>query len=1105
MDNNRNILLLLAERRIAFWTDGEDLRYRAPKNAFDGELKRFVSERKAEFVELLRSRAGTPAVIAPLSYGQRAQWFLQQLRPASAAYNIAFALRFLGAFDKDALRKALHRLSAAHGVLHASYGMLAGEAVQCIPQAGEITLEELRADTADAAVAAAEHFTAQPFDLARGPLIRVGIVEGGGPPLLVIGIHHVAIDYWSLALLVEELLGFYREEAANLPPAPKAVEHDYIDYVCGQHRLLNGPQGERLWSYWRKKVDPNAAVTELPTDRPRSRVQGYRGETHILELEPSLAGSLRAAAQSLGVTPNAALLACLFLLLSRYTAEKRPVVGCVATGRTRREHDEIIGYLANPVVVCPEVDLNRGFTHLVQSVHSELLQALEHQDYPFPLLVERLGGQRDPARNPIFQILFDVLSWTSMGSASSAGLEIEPIELTQQEGQFDLSVWVSEHRNGWRIAFKFDADLYDKALVVQWANHFRMLLCAGLAERERPLGSLTMLSDEEQHAIFSMSDGGPAPVPAAPTIHGLIECQVRQHPEALAVVSPDACLTYGELDRRANQLARKLLARNLQPESRIALCAPRTPALVTAMLAILKAGCAYVPLDPNYPRARLEYLLDDSSAQVVLTTSDLAPIFDGRPVPLIMLDEDAGPALDDDVQLPEVRTDQLAYVIYTSGSTGGPKGVAIEHRNTVAYLTWALDWFDAEDLSSTLATISVCFDLSIIDIFLPLAAGKRLVLAQSILDITSEWVKRQEVTMAIAVPSAIRELVRQGLPPTLRTLGLGGEVLPATLVKDIRHHSQVRRIDNIFGPTEITICCTSEKLVDPRDTVPTVGRPLSGYRVYVLDERMQPVPPLVRGEIYVGGVGVTREYLGKPELNALRYVSDTFSDDPKARLFRTGDFARYRRDGRLEFLGREDDQIKLRGFRIQLDEIEESLRAHPAIERAAVVLQGKAHEDGRLVAFCTLHDANLTEGELRDYLQHRLPHYMLPSRIVALDALPTTPNGKIDRRLLRTWSPPSAHGANPTDATEQALLGMWRGLLGNNGVGVEDNFFEVGGHSLLLVRLREEIRKRWGIELEVVDLFRLPNIRALAASVRLPVAPGVQPDPSAALVGEREA
>lgn len=1082
----RDNLLLLAERRIAFWMDGTDLRFRARKDAFDAELKHFVSQHKAELAALLHPHGETPVTVAPLSYGQRAQWFLQQLRPESAAYNIAFGLRFMQFCDKAALQRAVSRLATHHGMLHASFGILAGEPVQCVPQTGQLRLEELYANTKEDAVKEAERFAAQPFNLAHGPLMRVGLIQGNDSSLLVIGIHHVVVDYWSLALLVEELISLYLQETGNATDAPHSPTTDYIDFVCWQHRMLASPQGERMWTYWREKIDTNASVTELPTDRSRPLVQGYRGRTRTMELEATLASALKAEAQSLGVTPNAILLAGLSLLLTRYTGEKQPVIGCVTTGRSRRDHDRIIGYLANPVVLPLTIDTARPFTHLVKSAHQELLQALEHQDYPFPLLVERLGVQRDPSRNPIFQILFDALSWTGAGASSTSvkALNVEPVELAQQEGQFDLSVWVSEHSKGWRIAFKYDADLYDESLVTQWQRHFLALLQEGLLNKETPAGALAMLAANERKSVLEIADGGAAPVSPASTIHGLFERQAKQNPDTVALIWQAESLTYGELEHRANRLARRLLMKKLPPESRIALCTHRTPAMVIAMLAILKAGHAYVPLDPAYPDARLEYLLNDASAPLVITSSDLASIFDKRKVPFILLDDDSD-VVSEEMSLPAVHSDQLAYVIYTSGSTGGPKGVAIEHRNTVAYLTWALDWFSKEDLSTTLASVSICFDLSVIDIFLPLAAGQRVALASSILDITSDWAKQQEVTMAIAVPSAMRELLRQGLPPSLRTLGLGGEVLPATLVKDIYHYSKVRRIDNIFGPTEITICCTSERIIDQPDAVPTVGRPLSGYQVYVLDEHLQPVPPLVRGEIYVGGVGVTREYLGKPNLNQQRYLPNPFSTDPQAKLFRTGDFGRYRRDGKLEFLGREDDQVKLRGFRIQLDEIEEALRTHPAIERTAAVLQHSPQDDARIVAYCTSLDPNVSEAELRTYLMQRLPHYMVPARIAVLDTLPTTPNGKIDRRFLRTQAVISRGPCNDSaDVIEQALLNLWRQLLDRPDVNAEDNFFEAGGHSLLLVRLREEVRNRWAIDLEVVDLFRLPNIRALAEAIR---------------------
>ena len=1042
----------------------------------------------------------------PLSYGQRSLWFLWRWAPESAAYNLAAAFETASAVDPEAMRRALAALVARHEVLGAVFGEReggpclrpgAGEGVDFstarVPGAAE---EEVRA------LLAAEAF--RPFDLERGPLVRARLWEvSPDRRVLLFAVHHIAADFTSAAVLLRDLGRLYGQETGGEPAGLPPVPAGWADYARWQERRLSGAAGERSWAYWRERLASPLPVLALPADRPRPPVLSDRGGAVALRLGQEAAGRLREVGRGSGATLFSVLLAAYQTLLGRYTGQEDLLVGAPAAGRTRREWAELVGYLVQPVALRADLSGDPTGAELLARTRDAVAGALEHQDFPLPLLAERLQPGRDAGRTSLFQTLFVLhrelpsggssagLAGLALGEAGArltvGGLELTSLSLGETRAQLDLALQAAETGGGLTAVLQYSRDLFDAPTIERMLGHLEVLLDVLSEDAARPVHDLPLLTAAERDELLA---GWRASLPAEPDrcLHELFEERVRTSPAAEALAASDERLTYAGLDRRANRLARRLRALGVGPESTVGVHLERGADLVAALLAVLKAGGAYVPLDPGYPGERLAVLLEDSAADVLVTREPLLARLPRRPARVLLLDADraAVEAESGEALAPLAGPGNLAYLIYTSGSTGRPKGVAIEHGNAVAMVRWARRVFLDEELAGVLAATSVGFDLSVFEIFVPLSWGGRVVLAANALALET-LPAASEVTLINTVPSAIAELLaRGGLPARGVTVNLAGEALSASLVRQLHQSPAVSRLLNLYGPSETTTYSTFAVLPPGEEGIPPIGRPVAGERACLLDARLRPVPRGAVGEIYLGGSGVARGYHRQPEQTAERFVPDPFAPRPGERLYRTGDLARQRPDGQLEYLGRSDHQVKVRGFRIELGEIETALESHPRVRHAVVVAREAAPGDRRLAAYLIADGGPVAAGELRNHLARTLPEFMVPGAFVALDAFPLTPHGKVDRRALPEpdWAAGRRSGsAAPRTPLEEVLAGIWGDVLGMEGVGVEDDFFALGGHSLLASRLLARVERATGVALPLSALFQSPTVAALAARI----------------------
>jgi len=1061
----------------------------------------------------------------PLSYGQRAQWLLHQLDPGSSAYHVAFAARIRSQMDAGALQRAFQRLIDRHATLRSTFTTTGGEVCQCIRNESEPWFHVVDANTWTEDVLREEALKAyhQPFDLIKGPVLRVHLfVRSERDRLLLLTIHHIACDGWSLWVLLEELRHLYTAEKTGSRAELTRLNLSYGDYIQWQAEMLAGPQGRQLRDYWKRQLEGAPTALNLPTDRPRPPVQTYRGTTYAFNLTADLSGKIKELAQDKGTTLFMTLLAAFQVLLYRYCGQEDLLVGSPFAGRNHSETARLVGYLVNPVVLRADFSGNPTFDDLLGQVRQTVLEAIAHQDYPFPLLVEQLQPERDLSRSPVFQVDFvlqrpqqsaEVIDLMALGGVEAridwGGLELEPFGLSQQEGQFDLSLELAEGQGSFFGLFKYNTDLFDDATIGRMAGHYRTLLEGVAADPGKRVSELSLLGDEERHQLLVEWNGTRAETPGDRTICWLFEQQAAQNPHAPAVVFDGRQYTYRELNGRANQLAHRLRALGVGPEIRVGICLERCLEMVEGVLGVLKAGGAYVPLDPRYPRERLGFMLEDAGVRVLVTDSKWAGVLHGQGAAawssnehdVVCLDRERGGlcAERQTNPVPVAAVENLAYVIYTSGSTGRPKGVMVTHRSLVSATRGWLEAYRLEDHVTThLQMASFSFDVFSGDLFRALCSGAKLVLCPQ------EWLlipeklyglmRDEGVDAAEFVPAVMRDLVSyleesgQDLA-FMRLVVVGSDAWSGKELERLRSLCGRRtRIINSYGVSEATIDSTffegTRADLAGNGAVP-IGRPFANTQVYILDRHLHPVPVGVPGELHIGGEGLARGYLNRPDLTAEKFIPNPFTAEPGARLYKTGDLARYLPDGNVVFLGRMDHQVKIRGFRIELEEIENTLGGHPAVKEAVVMDQESRSGLKSLVAYVVPEAmGTLNTGDLHRFLKEKLPDFMVPSYITVLDALPVTPNGKIDRRALRF-----PEGLRPqleqacviprTDA-ERRIAGAWREVLQLEDVGIDDNFFEVGGHSFLMARVHRKLQEVTGQQLTMVELFQYPTIRSLA-------------------------
>ncbi|WP_437613917.1 amino acid adenylation domain-containing protein [Sorangium sp. So ce834] len=1027
---------------------------------------------------------------APLSFAQQRLWFLDQLEPASATYNMPAALRLRGALDPQALERAIAEVVRRHEVLRAALHAVDGRPVQRFhgaPEAWPLPLVDLSGLPAPEREASARRRAseeaARPFDLSQGPLLRAALFRlAPDDHVLLVTLHHIASDGWSLGVLADELTAAYEAFARKEEPRLRPLPIQYADYAAWQRQELTQDVLEAEREVWRRRLD-GAPPLELPTDRPRPAARSSRGRTHRFELPRDLTAALRRRSQELGATLFMTLLAAFEALLHRYSGQEDFCVGTPVAGRGRTELEPLIGLFVNTLVLRARLDGDPSFEELVGRVKADALEAYAHQDLPFEIVVDALAVERDLSRNPLFQVMF-ALQNVPPPALSLPGVEVSPVELDVEQARFDLTLFLTESGDVIEGALEFDLDLFDPATVARLAGHYETILRAAAEAPSARVGELPLLTPAERNEVLVSWNATSAPPPPAACLHELFDAQAARSPDAVAVVSDDGELTYGELRRRADALARRLRALGVRPEVRVGLCVRRTLDMVVALWAIFKAGGVHVPLDPGYPRQRLAVILEDAAAHLLVTERALSGLVPAGSSEVLLLDKIAAGAGDEAGALIDAgRPEQAAYLIYTSGSTGRPKAVVIEHRQAVALAWWARRAFSDEELAGVLASTSTCFDLSVFELIVPLCWGGKVVLADSALELPALQHGR-EVTLLNTVPSAAAALLAaSGIPASVRTVCLAGEPLRASLARDVLALPHVERLLNLYGPSETTTYSTGATVT--AEARPTIGRPIDHTQVYVLDARRQPVPVGVAGEIYIAGAGVARGYLGRDELTAERFVPCPLDEARGARMYRTGDRARWLASGELEYLGRLDHQVKIRGFRIEPAETEAALAAHPDV-REALVLARDDGPSGRWLVAYVLARRPIDAEALRAFVAERLPEPFVPSAFVELDAWPLNANGKVDRKALPAPSRPGPAAPAqraPATPTEQALAGVWSEVLGRDGIGTTDDFFALGGHSLLAVQVVARARRLFGVDLPLRAAFDAPTIAALAERV----------------------
>jgi amino acid adenylation domain-containing protein/thioester reductase-like protein len=1035
----------------------------------------------------------------PLSYGQQRLWFLDQLEPGHALYNMPVAVRLVGEVDERVLSQVVNEVVRRHEVLRTTFTTIDGMPVQRIASEREIHLpveditdlpEEVRERRAhELAQAEAQ----MPFDLMTGPLLRVRLLRLTPTEHIVLfTMHHIVADGWSMSVLIREVVELYTAFVKQRPSPLPELAIQYADYAVWQRQWLSGPLLQQQLTYWTEHLAGAPTVLNLPTDRPRPSTQRYRGATHSFIVAASTVTGLYQVGLRAHATLFMTLAAALNVLLARYSGQNDICLGTPIANRTRAELEPLIGFFVNTLVLRTQIDHTQPFLTLLEQVRTTALNAYAHQDIPFEYVVEVLNPERHLSHTPLFQVML-VLQNAPLEKLELPGLTLSSMQIESTTAQFDLTVDLVEANGQLYGTVGYNKDLFEAATIGRMTNHYIQLLEAIVAEPTVPVRELAMLSTAERVQLLLEWNATVTDSPAAQTIQELFEAQVERTPEAVAVVYEDQQLTYRELNARANQLARYLCAAGVGPDALVGLCVERSLEMIVGVLGILKAGGAYVPLDPTYPMERLRYVLADSRPVVLLTRASLCAMLPMTEIPTLCLDTQWTTVTTEPTEnlLHQPLPQHLAYVIYTSGSTGNVKGVVVTHAN-VAHSTMARVVKYREEPSSFLLLSSIAFDSSVAGIFGTLAQGGQLVLSAAgeglEPGILWELIYRHKVSHLLTVPSFYR-LLLEHMPvtkgPSLRSVILAGEACGSDLLAKHRSLLPGVRFFNEYGPTEATVWSTVHEGRDWEST-PTVpiGRPIANTQMYILDGDFGPVPVGVAGELYIAGVGLARGYLRRPNLTAEKFIPNPFSQEPGARMYKSGDLARYLSDGNIEYLGRLDQQVKIRGFRVELGEIEAAIQALPGVREAVVLVREDNPDDKRLVAYVVAKSGTepMDTGALRSRLAQTLPAYMVPTAIVLLDQFPLTPNGKLDRKALPV--PKSTRGTerhvSPRTPTEASLAEIWAAVLQLDQVGGEDNFFELGGHSLLAARLLSQIQAVLQVEVPLRAVFEAPTVSGLA-------------------------
>lgn len=1087
-------------------------------------------------MELSRQRAPRPTIervprgdLLPASFAQERLWFLEQRDPGTLAYLMPIAVRLRGPLRVPALADALTAVVARHECLRTSFVDLSGAPWQRIEDPAPVPLPvtDLAGRPAEAELAEAlRHEASTPFELSAGPLLRARLLRvSDAEHLLLLTMHHIVSDGWSLGVLLRELADAYRRAATGQQPEPAAGELDYADYAAWQRSYLTAERLAPALSYWQQQL-AGAPPLELPTDRPRTATGSWVGSAVPLAMPGELAEGLRRCAAAEQATPYMVLLAAVAVLLGRWSGQQDVVIGIPVAGREQVETEPMVGCFVNTLPIRLDLSGDPSFAELVRRTRDACLAGYAHQEVPFELIVREVRADRSVGPVPLARVMV-ALRNVPMPRLELAGLTVELVERESVSTKFDLCFDLApEPDGGIGGRLEFNSDYFDTDSIAGKRDSFLLLARAAVQDPSLPISRLPLLTQAAQQQLVADFAGpaDPAAVLTSGTLRSLFEDQVDRDPEAPALLFGGQRLSYAELDERANRLGHLLRELGVRPEQIVGVCLPRSIELVVALLAIHKAGAAYLPLDPNYPPQRLSLMIADSAVELVLTDgSVLDSGVLGQPDPSETSAERADPAVGafriDERVIATVRLDRgpgagrpasrppvtagaqnLCYVIYTSGSTGTPKGAGDEHGGVANTLRGLQAAYELRPGDRMLAISSLNYDMSVYEIFATLAAGACIVLPDDLQaadpELLLELVLGGGVTTWSSAPAILDQLITHArsrpVPPrlALRLVGLAGDRIPPALPGRLADLVPGVRLMNLAGMTEVSYCSMFHEVdtsAPPVSNIPW-GRPVANHRLLILDEHGVPVPPGVPGQLYIGGAGPGRGYWRRPALTAERFVPDPFAVAPGQRLYATGDHARWRSDGVVEFLGRLDRQIKIRGLRIEPGEIEVALAGHPAVAEAVVTIQRDRNDQQRLVSHLTVHGATApTTSELRAFLSDRLPTHMVPDAFVVLDRLPLLPSGKLDRSALRLPAerPVLSSGyEEPADDLEFVLCGIWGDVLDVERVGVADDFFDLGGHSLLATRVVSQIREMFRVNLPIPDLLASATVRELAGSLR---------------------
>ncbi|PYP88087.1 MAG: hypothetical protein DMF61_08285 [Blastocatellia bacterium AA13] len=1085
-----------------------------------------VSQISAAVAEELEHAAAThlPAIpesiqdtaTFPLSHGQRGLWFLQKIAPMSAAYHVVVPMRIEGALDASALRRCFDIIVERHSSLRTTFEQSStGEPIQHVNASGIVSMEVIEGEErTDAEVEAwIKRETSRPFDLEHEFPFRIGLLRRSERQhVMVLVFHHLAIDFWSLVVVFDELRQLYERETGHIAARVETEGPSYLEYVSQEKARLEGPEHSRLWDYWSENLSAPLPITEAPSDRPRPPVQTYSGNTCGIAIDPETSRGIATLARSSGASLFTVLLAALKVVVHRYTGQTDIIIGSPSAGRRSARLKNLIGYCVNALPLRTSAADDPTFASFVERARKTVVGALDHQDYPFPLLAEKLRIARDPSRTPVFQIMFALqkahisgygdLAPFALGEAEAevqlGNLSLHSLALSESDVAFDLNLMVAEKGEGFAVSLQYNRDLFDRGTIERMLGHFRSVLASGAADSNQHISRIQLLTASEQAQFLSERAAAAAGFDRELGVHELFEAQTDRAPDQIALVCESLTLSYGELESRSNLLARHLIRKGISQGAGAAIYLERGSDLIISILAVLKSGAAYLPLDPAYPEARLKLILDDARVALIITNESLhRKMFaaSSHANSTLLLDSSRAEIANENNKRFENRGggEAPAYLLYTSGSTGTPKGVAAPHRSVVNFVgsMARCPGLTRDDVFFSVTTQS--FDIFGLEIYVPLMVGATIVLPGR--ETTSDGqkllkaIRETQSTAMQATPATWRLLLSAGWDgqPRLKCL-CGGEAFPWDLAIELSERSS--SLWNLYGPTETTIWSLVQDVTpqeNPRGWV-SIGRPIDNTSIQMFDWNLQVVPRGVPGELLIGGDGLAHGYWGRPDITADRFIPDHTALTAGARLYRTGDLVRRTSDDSVEFLGRLDNQVKVRGFRIELGEIESALSKHPAIAQAVVVARGDGAAQ-RLLAYvvpsANAGASDLETPKLRAFLSSALPEYFLPSKFIVLASLPLTPNGKVDRKALP--EPEIERGSSPESTPpisdlERTITGIWKEVLRVQRVGRDENFFDLGGHSLLLAQVQSHLN-RAGHEIAMVDLLRYPTIASLAERI----------------------